>query len=457
MHRRCLASVRRLGPAFAALVALLFLLPRPARANAFDLYGFEPRGMGLAGAQTATADDYTAAYFNPALLAFQKKASVGASFNWFDPHMDVTALDGDVRPLSPVKPDDSLGWTLGFVFPFGGKVANRLSLGVGLYLPSDVVMRAETIDPNQPNWYLHQSGADRLTIAASLGVRITNWLSVGVGLQMLGGIQGNIDFQLDAIEYVFDARAFQAEVTTAVAGLAGITLNFDAIGLRVGLGYRGELEVDYELPTIFRVMGDLGDGRKELAEIDFVVSGTVHYSPHVFTLGAQWRVIDPLLLTLEARFALWSRAPDPTVNVHLNLDSEVEMLQDILGENFDATGKGRRPQFANTLSLRAGAEYWFVEEAFALRAGYAFSPTPVPLQNGSTNLLDGDRHTASIGAGLFFHDPLDIFKEPIAFEVAYQMHIIPERKATKKESASVASYRYSGLINAVSATIRYAF
>lgn len=453
MHQRCLALVRL----FVLLATAVSLLPSTAGANAFDIYGFEPRGMGLAGAQTATSDDYTAAYFNPSLLAFQKKASVGASFNWFNPHLDVSALDGDLRPLDPVKPDDSLGWTLGFVFPFGGKVENRLSLGVGIYLPSDVVLRAETIDPNKPNWYFFDSGADRLTIAASLGVRITDWLSLGVGLQMLGGIQGNIDFQLDAIEYVFDARAFKADVTTAVAGLAGVTLNFDAIGLRVGLGYRGALEIDYELPTVFRVMGDLGDGRKEIAVIDFTVAGTAHYSPHTFTLGAQWRVIDSLLLTLEANFALWSRAPDPTVNVHLNLDSDVEMLQDILGENFDARGKGSKPQFANTLSLRFGAEYWFVEETFALRAGYAFSPTPVPLQNGSTNLLDGDRHTASIGAGLFFRDPLDIFKEPIAFEVAYQMHIIPEREATKRESASIASYRYSGLINAVSATIRYAF
>ena len=461
MHPRCTPHCRHTATFVRQLVLLAVLslaaIPGVALANAFDVYGFEPRGMGMAGAQTSTADDYTAAYFNPSLLAFQSKASIGASFNWFNHHLETNVLEGDTRPLNPVDPDDALGWTLGFVFPFGGKVENRLSLGVGIYLPSDVVLSANTINPDSPNWYLHDSGNDRITIAASLGVRITDWLSLGVGLQMLGGITGAIDFQLDAIEFIFDSRAFRADVTTAVAPLAGFTLNFDPIGLRFGFSYRGELEVDYELPTVFRVMGDLGDGRKELAVIDFIVSGTVHYSPHIFSLGAQWRVIDPLLLTLEARFALWSRAPDPTVNVQLNLDSEVEMLQDILGENFDANGKGKKPQFSNTLSVHFGAEYWFVKDFFALRAGYAFTPTPIPLQYGSTNLLDGDRHTASLGAGIYFHDPLEIFKSPIAVEIAYQMHIIPEREAIKKETASIASYRYGGMINALSAAIRYAF
>ncbi|MDR0965786.1 MAG: outer membrane protein transport protein [Myxococcales bacterium] len=447
----------RLAVVCLLAVPALFALPRAALANTFDFYGFEPRGMGMAGAQVATADDHTAAYFNPSLLAFQKSASVGASFNWINPNMDVSTIDDDLRPLKPVSPDDSLGWTLGFVFPFGGKLENRLSLGVGLSLPTAAVLRAETIDPNRPNWYHHQSGNERLTIAASLGVRITDWLSLGVGLQVLGGIIGNIDFELDATEFTFDSRAFKADVLTAMSPLAGLTLNFDAIGLRIGFGYRGPIEVEYSLPTVFRVMGDLGDGRKELAVIDFLVTGIVHYSPHTFTFGAQWKVIDPLLLTLEARFALWSKAPDPTVNVRLGLDSDVELLQELLGDSFDATGKGSAPQFSDTLSLRLGVEYWFVPQAFALRAGYAFIPTPIPLQNGSTNFLDGDTHAVSIGAGLFFRDPLEIFKEPIAFEVAYQMHIIPEREATKQASSPIASYAYSGNINALSASLRYAF
>ncbi len=38
--------------------------------------------------------------------------------------------------------------------------------------------------------------------------------------------------------------------------------------------------------------------------------------------------------------------------------------------------------------------------ALALRAGYAFEPTPIPEQVGDTNYLGADTHTVSLGGGL---------------------------------------------------------
>ena len=223
MHQRLLT------PALCLLALALAVLPGTALANAFDFYGFGTRGMGMAGTQAAAADDYSASYFNPSLLAYQKKVKVGLAFTWMDRHLKATALSDDLRPLSPVNPGDSYGVSMGFVLPFGGAVQDRIALGAGVYLPTSSLMKVQSVDPMKPNWYLQQGDADRLALAVSLGFRITDWLSLGLGVQVLGGITGSVEMSVNADDFVFEQRDVLVE-ESILSALPSTMLEYDFSG-----------------------------------------------------------------------------------------------------------------------------------------------------------------------------------------------------------------------------------
>src|SRR5262249_51976969 len=63
-----------LGIKAGMLSLVLVVLAQP-----MDLYGSGPRNIAMAGVQAAADDDYTATYYNPALL---HHGSVGVSFNY---------------------------------------------------------------------------------------------------------------------------------------------------------------------------------------------------------------------------------------------------------------------------------------------------------------------------------------------------------------------------------------
>ena len=64
-----------------AALALALAAAAPARANPADVYGFGARGQAMAGAQVAGADDTSAAYYNPALLAASPDIRIDVDFN----------------------------------------------------------------------------------------------------------------------------------------------------------------------------------------------------------------------------------------------------------------------------------------------------------------------------------------------------------------------------------------
>jgi long-subunit fatty acid transport protein len=125
-------------------------------------------------------------------------------------------------------------------------------------------------------------------------------------------------------------------------------------------------------------------------------------------------------------------------------------------QRFDARSPNTPPGFVNTLEPHVGLE-WYVVPRLAIRLGYSFRPTPVPLQNGDTNILDGDTHSFSAGLGFSFDDPLEIFTKPVHIDLAYQLLLIPDRRADKGSDSALPPYVYSGHVNNVTAAVRYVF
>jgi long-subunit fatty acid transport protein len=184
------------------------------------------------------------------------------------------------------------------------------------------------------------------------------------------------------------------------------------------------------------------------------LEGVAQYTPHTISLGASYK-FSSVLATAELRYALWHLAPNPATLVAVDLNGE--LLKGLgLQNQLDAAAENPDVGFVDTLSPYLGVEWWIVER-FALRLGYSFHATPVPLQSGDTNLLDGNTHVVGAGVAVNFDDPLEVFARPIFLEVAVQEQLIPERRANKPATVSVPSYVYGGSVTAVTGALRYEF
>src|SRR5207249_572849 len=103
-----------------------------------------PRGASMAGALTAEANDYTAVFYNPARLVLRKDVNFGFSFQWYRTNATVESVDlaRDIHEGSRCAyctPPDAVGFSFGLLFPLAGKVQNRVAIGLGLFIPSQVL------------------------------------------------------------------------------------------------------------------------------------------------------------------------------------------------------------------------------------------------------------------------------------------------------------------------------
>src|SRR6516164_8249398 len=89
-----------------------------ARADVFSTFGFSPRAIAMSGAMTAEAKDYSAVFYNPALLMRPADSTFGLSLSFFRPITDVTATDtSKMLDCSKCTPPDTVGTSLGIAGP----------------------------------------------------------------------------------------------------------------------------------------------------------------------------------------------------------------------------------------------------------------------------------------------------------------------------------------------------
>jgi long-chain fatty acid transport protein len=434
-----------------ALVALILVVTPAAHADNFDLFGFGPRGSAMAGAMTAEANDYTAVFYNPALLVERKDVNFGFHFQYYRMQADVAQKDpNSVNKLncSACTAPDSVGYSLGLAVPLGGKVKNHLALGVGIYLPSQVLLRVNAPDTNTPYWYRYNGNPERLSVHLGAGIRIVEWLKIGLGVQALADLVGDgANVSVDLFSKQVKLNTLNSYLGTRVSPVFGLHVS-PTNWLRFGATYRGEMKLIYQIPAKVDLQG--------VGTLGFTVSGVAHYSPHTVSVGAAIDPVKNLTISLDGEWQNWSAAPSPYVNLVIDLSGKT--LDGLgLGSALDVSSAMQRPGFADTISARLGGEYR-VSDRFAARLGAFYRPTPVPKQDtAGTNLLDNDSVGVTGGIGFNFPDPLEIFQAPIQIDLAAQATFIMAREANKDPTDNVPSYTYSSRVYGASIAVRYDF
>lgn len=425
--------------------------PSAAQANFWEIYGFGPRALGMANCQVAVADDFTAVFYNPAALTAGGRTGFGVGFTTSQPSL---SLDFDQLPaLEPLRPDGASALSFGTLFSLGSTrgVRKRLAMALAFSLPTRSLLSGQAIDPAVPQWYLYQSLPQRIVFALGLSARPFDWLAIGAGVQVLAGLSGVLDYELDIVAGRFSKKTVIFDIEPVAAPLLGLEL-VPIEHLRLGVAYRADIATGVDLPISLEITG--------VADLDVGTQFTVQYMPHHLVAGASYSWPDlELLLTAELGAMFWSGAPDPSVDSRIDAAGDLLVGTGLAGAlDVPAPGQERSVDlaFRDVLVPRIGIEKTF--DILTVRAGYALKPSPAPVQTSGSNYIDGTAHQLGLGASVRFHAPWDLFANPLILDVGGSLSVLPGRRHQKIDSSDpVGSYVAGGHVIAVGVALRYFF
>jgi long-subunit fatty acid transport protein len=179
------------------------------------------------------------------------------------------------------------------------------------------------------------------------------------------------------------------------------------------------------------------------------LSGSNGYIPATVDLGFRVTPKPWVKALASLQYARWSGAPSPVADVSLDIGLGLSP-----GE---LQGRFVSPRFRDTISPRLGLEFLpqGPDGLLRVRAGYLYSPSPVPRQTGFSSLADAPFHALSAGLGFDFGSVWGVHMQS-----NFAAHLALLSKRTFDKSNDVlpfASYDVGGQILHLSAAVEGAW
>jgi len=359
----------------------------------FRLFGAGSRPIAMGGAYSAVADDYTGGYYNPGGLLAKDTARFGFGYQYCK--LQLYANDQSI-PLSHSHRD---GFVLGYAFPlpFLGVLKDRIAFGYNLYQPPDYVMNIYVPKPSTPQFVLLESYTQANFMNVAAAVKIVDGINVGGGLTFSTDVGGSLDLNpgvrgMGGTQVTIGVVDQDAQ--TVLAPSAGLYVDLGRLvsavrGLTLAFTWRDRYYLDLNIPVTI-MLGTIP------LSLDF--SSNLIYTPQMYTFGAAYRALPGLLVSLDVTYNRWQDYLSPSLKIDTDIQLPVLPLE-------LKPGVVQDPDFSDTVTVRAGAEYRALDVSWCdllLRGGYAYDPSPVPQQTGWSNWLDGNKHQFSVGFGWGF-------------------------------------------------------
>lgn len=370
----------RTGGAAAALALAALARATPAGAGAFEVAGAGPVGVAEAGARAARATDGTAAFFNPAGLGMGRGVRVEIA-----PQVTLStlSLQGTTAAI-----EDPFGFVISAdaTVPFKGFLADRIRVGVAIYLPPRNAIHLLVAPPDEPQLPYFDNRTQRLVVQPALAIRLIRAISIGAGLNVLGGVQGPADVRAGASGA--PEPRISVDATTRVAVHAGARVDVSE-RVHVGAAYRQEFSV----PIFITTKADIG-GIALTADADI---RHALFDPHTFVIGAAFD-LGRAEVEIDASYSAWSAYDGPALGVRAELPGAL------------LTSEVRRDLFRDVVALRGAASYGVDvgrSSEVVLRAGAGFEPSILTTaRQGTTSFADGPKLFGGLGASLALRDVL---------------------------------------------------
>ena len=408
-------------PAAGVLVLCLAAAAHGQTGLFFDEFGGSYKSTAMGQAFTAVADDYSAAYYNPAGLS-QIQGIFENATGYIYARPDVTAHFPGNSTIDIHGQPSSRGMFTGIassldieqttrVFPW----FRRFSFGLVTWmnLPEINQYHAGPIT-SRPHFLRHDMRFQLLALVVSAGFEVTPWFSVGAGIMpSVDSVADQDNFAAtNKREDIIMGQRLSIHQTAKVftVPVFGILIKPPFAGLEdklaLGVSYRGENKAHTGKGPLNQVIGMEDENGEPISGIYYppvLTINLISFAPRQVTVGLAAKPLDGLTLAYDMTWKSWSR-----------YETYLEQAPN--------------PAFEDTYTHRVGAEYvWrpafparFLEKIskVCLRAGYYFEPTPVQDVIGPDNIYDSDQDVVSAGLCLTLsgktmeHD----------FEFFYQYH-----------------------------------
>jgi len=414
----------------------------------FDELGAGPRATAMGQAFAAVADDASAAYYSPAGLSqIRSPIHLTMGYQYAKPRVHVDfrvppavnpylgrATYGQVEDLS------TRGFYFGYACNFAdvsafkdSAVSSRLSVGIALFTNLPEVNQFENPQrPQDPYVFKYNERWSLVSLAISMGVRCTDWLSVGGGLlPRIDGLQSSTGSWI-TVNGILDPEdpskglRMNLEQTTRimVVPIGGVLFRLPVDGVRdllsFGVTYRGKM------------WGYYGTGP---TAVDILIQRPGQ-DPIVLFQDPGGRTVDYIGFTPEQVTGGVAARPFPGFTAAFDLTwkrySQFHFFWDL--PPFDLVD-GRRVDipFQDVWVPRVGLAYafdpgfgWKFTRRFdeiSLLAGYYREESPVPNMDGPMNILDADQNVVSTGFGVSYDAT---WTGHVKLEAFFQAHLLDE-------------------------------
>jgi len=368
----------------------LVFLSTTAMANGLNLNSIGSRAMAMGGAFVGLADDFSAAYWNPAGMAqFTKK-----TFGFYG---------SDVIPSQSYK-FDMMGMTLvdaqtptkhyfSGMGAYYHPINEKLVAGVSVYVPSGLGATWNGADfslISSGQTYKWESLVGLVTFAPGLAYKVSDAFMIGATLNVnyamfnLSMHAGEAD--LGVMDFDMGQQKFELTGWGYGATIGILVKPSDRFSL--GATFRTPVKVKFSGPaeiSKFSTMGQLiGMPLSSTSDTDVELTW-----PMWLAFGVAFNPMEKLTLTADLQYTDWKK-----IDVMV-LDFKDAMWQMMI----TAQGNNKFPfHWKSTTQIRFGAEYW-LNEKLALRGGYYWDPAPAPDNTMNVLLPNFDFSVITFGIG----------------------------------------------------------
>jgi long-chain fatty acid transport protein len=381
--------MRRLWTLLAAVMLVAVLLPTLAQAAGYSIYEQGAAALGMAGAATASVNDASAVFFNPAAMTRLEGTRIYVGGSALQP---VTKFTGQEPNPGAAGSADMVRQTFypPTVYATHGW-AKRWAAGVGINSPFG--LGVEWAPETFAGRYL-VTKADLQGLNGSLCLAYApnaKWSFAAGGDMMWAkvGLKNQVYRDLSALTGGLLGTTHVADVDltsdfTPAPGWNAAVLFTPTSEWKVGAYYRSKVVVHVDEGTADFTNIPTGipslDGPLAAVLKDQGVSTVLRF-PAMWSVGAAWNPKPEWTVEADLNYHEWKVFSD------LPVDFASPQTPDKLRvENYD-----------NAWQVRTGAEYR--RGSLAYRAGYYFDKSPAPLNAVTPLLPDADRHGLTLGLG----------------------------------------------------------
>ncbi len=410
----------------------LTLTAAVAYGGGLALSGVGSKAIGMGGAFRGLADNWSAAYWNPAGLAqlseseFNLMAITINPFPEYTPDIrygsyEVGYKNGEVR-----YPNDKTNFAPNFSGFYKMSTRQDLTFGVAVFIPYALGSEWDLFKPiyedvvaEFPKWD-HKSDLRVIDIHPSIAKSfMDDKLMIGAGVSFM---RGEIDFR-KVVLYPIDLP--RPHDNLAVDALLhgegwGYGANF---GVLYKLNDKLQVGISGKTPTTLTLEGDANMSlysinNYELQEISLDQASSAEDSAmvnYIFSpsavrtwkndaatdlklpadvgVGFAYNASEKLTLTMDLSYTLWSRLDSIVIDLNEITSGTPPPVSDPAD-----TLMVIRTKWENTLRFSMGGQYQY-SDPLALRFGFYYDPSPIPDETFSPLFMDiGSKYSANIGA-----------------------------------------------------------